>query len=87
MLRSEYIKNMLKKKYNWAVTFNDNTCPVCGNKSLSIINVRDRESIYYHSHFECKECGFTCPIYHDCDTEKPMYSDELYNFSVSFKKN
>lgn len=95
------MKYLNELKSSLAVSYDDNTCPVCGNKmdliSVKYINHKkvnedseedEIEEIITNIRFECK-CGFCAPIQHLKNGEEitvPLYSKSIDRLLENFKK-
>jgi len=81
--------DLVNSKNKQALIFEDSICPNCGEQ-LYILIKRIRDEVH-HIRFECKQCGFICPIYHDLENDiiRPVYDESLKKFKDEFynKKN
>lgn len=94
----EYLKEL---KSSLAVSYDDDTCPVCGNK-MNIISIKynmpnrinedgeeeEVDDVIVNIRFEC-DCGFCSPIQHLKNGEEvtiPLYDKSIDRLLENFKK-
>lgn len=70
--------------YKMCVSYNDNTCPYCGQRIL-----RYEDQPFYGNYIKiryiCRNCGFICPVgYPNLKDAKPVYDSTINNFIDNF---
>lgn len=82
----EYRKD--KVKFTPAIIFDDDTCPMCGEKMERI--VIQSFDIPSTVRFECKNCWFYAPIRHSTENlaiPLPLYDNLIAEFIEGFGEN
>lgn len=86
---SSGVKYLNEMKLSLAVSYDDDTCPVCGNK-MTLVKVMLNNSIENDVRFECEQCGFNAPIQRLRNGESvtiPLYDKSIDKFIKFFKEN